>query len=159
MWTHLRIEIEKVRNEFSIGNNEFQQVGLNDWKTIEEKIYKTFCQSINHNSKPVWLWEYFKLDSFSIAVEKPSYLYLDKLIEDDEKVWFFISETVRESDKFWFYEGQVKAIQKIIRETGYGHELYLVSKKYEWLICINHHNVLFATGKIMPDKLKGIEVS
>jgi hypothetical protein len=53
----------------------------------------------------------------------------------------------------------VKAIQTIINEACYIDELYLVSKKYDWLICINHHDILIATGQTVPDKLRELEVS
>jgi hypothetical protein len=32
----------------------------------------------------------------------------------------------------------------------------LASKKYEWLICINHHDNLIATGKVMAEKLRNL---
>jgi hypothetical protein len=50
----------------------------------------------------------------------------------------------------------VKAIRKVILESCYIDELYLASKKYDWLICINHHDVLIATGKIMAEKLRNL---
>jgi hypothetical protein len=55
-----------------------------------------------------------------------------------------------------FNQGRVKAIRKVILESCYIDELYLVSKKYDWLICINHHDSLIATGKAMAEKLKNL---
>ena len=159
MWTDLRKEIEKIRKDFGLTDNQFQPLGLNDWQEIEEKIYQTFCKLTHYKSRPVWLWNYFKLDTVSISTEQKPYLYLDKLIDSGETVWFFVNETVNEADKFWFYQGQVKVIQTIIAETCYIDELYLVSKKYDWLLCINHHDVLVATGQTMPDKLRQLEIS
>jgi hypothetical protein len=63
--------------------------------------------------------------------ERPE-LYLDKLINEDETVWYIVNETINESEKFWFYEGKIKSIQTVIDETWFD-ELYVVSKKYEWL--------------------------
>jgi hypothetical protein len=48
----------------------------------------------------------------------------------------------------------VKAIQAIIEEASLLDEMYLGSKKYDWLLCINHHDILVATGGDMPDKLR-----
>jgi len=64
-----------------------------------------------------------------------------------------------ELPSFGFNQGQVKLVQTIIAEACYIDELYLVSKKYDWLLCINHHDVLIATGRTMPDKLRQLEVS
>lgn len=159
MWTDLRNEIETIRKDFSLTDTQFRPLGLNDWQEIEEKIYQTFCNLTHYKSRPIWLWERFKLDTFSISTEQNPYLYLDKLIDGTETVWFFVNETVNEADKFWFYQGQVKPIQTIVAEACYIDELYLVSKKYEWLLCINHHDVLIATGQTMSDKLRQLEVS
>jgi len=159
MWTDLRKEIEKICKDFSLTEAQFRPLALNEWQEIENKIYKTFFKLTLHKSRPVWLWEHFKLDTFSVSNENKPYLYLDKLIDDSETVWFFVNETVKEANKFWFYQGLVKPIQTIIAEACYFDELYLVSKKYDWLICINHHDVLIATGQTMPDKLRLLEVS
>lgn len=159
MWTDLRKEIEIIRKDFSLTDTQFRPLGLNDWQEIEEKIYQTFCKLTHYKSRPIWLWEHFKLDTFSITIEQNPYIYLNKLIDDNETVWFFVNETVNETDKYWFYQGQVKYIQTIIAEAFYIDEFYLVSKKYDWLICINHHDVLIATGLTMPEKLRQLEVS
>jgi hypothetical protein len=69
-----------------------------------------------------------------------------------------MNETVLNGrDKFWFYEGYIDSIELVLGEISYADEIYVASKKYEWLICINHHNVLIATGKLMPDKLRKLE--
>ena len=158
MWTDLRKEIEKIRKDFGLTDTQFQPVGFNDWQGVEDKIYHTFCKLTHFKSRPVWLWEHFKLGTFSVSTEHKPYLYLDKLIDDTETVWFFVNETVNEADKFWFYQGQVKAIQTIIAEACYIDELYLVSKKYDWLLCINHHDILVATEQTMPGKLRQLEI-
>ena len=70
-----------------------------------------------------------------------------------------LNNTVNESTKFWLYEGRVEAIQQIISECCLLDEIYLISKKYEWLLCINHHDVLYATGGNMPAKLRQLEAT
>lgn len=158
MWTPLRKEIELIRKDLGFTDTQFRPLGLHDWQAIEEKIFHTFCKPTHPKSKPVWLWEFFKLDTVSVSIDRP-YVYLDKLIDDSETVWFFVNETVNEADKFWFYQGQVKAIQAIIEESSHIDELYLGSKKYDWLLCINHHDILVATGEFMPDKLRQLGLS
>ena len=47
---------------------------------------------------------------------------------------------------FWFYQGRITPVLPLIGELRHYDEFYFVSKKYEWLIAINHHDALIATG-------------
>lgn len=156
IWERLRADIEGIIKDKNLSTTEYRSLSLHeDWKAIKEIIYHTFCKLDHPTQRPIWLWEYFKLDTFSISAEQP-YKYLDRLVDNDETVWFFLDS---DKDKFWFYEGKLKAIMTIIEESSYIDELYLVSKKYHWLICINHHDILIATGQTMPDKLRQLQIT
>ena len=152
-WEGLRAEIENIIRENNIVPPDFKTLDIHDdWGEIEEKIYHTFCQLDHPKIKPIWLWEYFKLDTSHLSV-KPPFAILEQLIDPSEEVWFFVNG---DRNKFWFYQGSVKAIRKVIVESCYIDEIYLASKKYDWLICINHHDNLIATGKIMAEKLRNL---
>ena len=115
----MRAEIENIVKEHDISSADFKALDIHEeWHQIEENIYHTFCQLNHPIVRPLWLWEYFKLETSSLVV--------------------------------------VKAIRKVILESCYIDELYLASKKYDWLICINHHDVLIATGKIIAEKLRNL---
>lgn len=153
-WESLRAEIENIIKENKLSPAEFRALGIHeDWKAIEERIYQSFCKLDHPTQRPIWLWEHFKLDLFSIEAEQP-YLKLDQLVDANESVWFFVNG---DKEKFWFFEGKIKAIVTVIGESSFIDELYIASKKYEWLICINHHDNLIATGEIMPDKLRQVQ--
>jgi len=158
-WTDLRTKINKTIAEKGLIDTDFRPLSIHEnWKQIEEKIYRTFCTLTHPTQRPLWLWTNFKLNTFSFSnLDNRPELYLDKLVDKNETVWYVVTETINEGDKFWFYEGKIKSIQTVIDETWFD-ELYVVSKKYEWLICINHHDTLIATGNIMPDKLKKLEL-
>jgi hypothetical protein len=152
-WEDLRAEIETIIKDNNIVPADFKALDIHDeWQKIEENIYQTFCQLNHPTIRPLWLWEYFKLETSSLVVVPP-FAILEQLIDPSEQVWFFVNG---DKDKFWFYQGRVKAIRKVILESCYIDELYLVSKKYDWLICINHHDSLIATGKAMAEKLKNL---
>ncbi|MCU0328361.1 MAG: hypothetical protein MUE53_05155 [Chitinophagales bacterium] len=158
-WSDLTAEISKAIADIGIPDTDFRSLSIHDnWKQIEEKIYQTFCTLTHPTQRPIWLWTNFKLDTFSLSNlhDRPE-LYLDKLVDKTETVWYVVNETINEGKKFWFYEGKIKSIKAIIDETWFD-EIYIVSKKYEWLICINHHDILIATGNKMPDKLRKIEL-
>ncbi len=120
MWTELRKEIETIRKDFTLSDNAFRPVGLNEWQTIEETIYQTFCKLTHDKSRPLWLWEHFKLDTCRVVTEQLPYIYLNELIDEQETVWFLVND---EHDKFWLYEGLVKPIQTVIAESCYIDEL------------------------------------
>ncbi len=154
-WSSLRMEIANVIREKGIKEEDFHSLSIHEnWKNIEEKIYQTFCQLSHPTQRPAWLWSNLKHDYYIISdlKERPE-TYLHHLVDKDEIVWYFANETINEGEKFWFYEGKVEAIQIIIDETWFD-ELFLVSKKYKWLICINHHDALIATGNEMTTKMK-----
>lgn len=149
----LRAEIVGIIKDYDIPSSDFRPLGIHEsWDKIEESIYRTFCQLDHPISRPIWLWEHFKLDTANL-VSTYSYTHLDRLIDEKEEVWFFLNGY---KDKFWFYEGKIKAIQKVIAESSHIDELYIASKKYEWLISINHHDCLSTTGRLMPEKLRQI---
>lgn len=155
-WESLRADIESIIKDQKLSTTDFQALSIHyDWKAIEENIYHTFCKLDHPTQRPIWLWEYFKLDTFSIAVDQ-SYKLLDQLVDSSETVWFFVNG---DRDKFWFYEGKIHSIVKVIEKSSFIDELYVGSKKYEWLICINHHDNLIATGQIMPDKLRQLKTT
>ena len=56
-----------------------------------------------------------------------------------------------------FYEGYIKDIVSVLGETTQTDEVYVASKKYEWLICVNHHDYIIATGRNMVEKLVMLE--
>jgi hypothetical protein len=153
-----------------------------EWRGIEEKIYHTFCNLNSPTARPIWLWEYFKLEKYAIYSHNYPLEIVDRIVESREKVWLMLNESAAgkellrryfpsngppegilvelgRGDKFWFYEGEIEAIQKVLFDSGYIDEIYIVSKKYEWLLCINHHDVLYATGGNMPAKLRQLEAA
>lgn len=160
MWTELQIEIETVRKQLQIPDEEFVPLPYTtNWAKLEEKIYQAFCQLYHPTARPIWLWQRFNLETYSIGIQYGAYTFFDKLIEENEKVWLMLNESVNMGDKFWFYEGKIKAIQDIINESCFIDEFYLISKKYEWMLCVNHHDTLIATGEVMVKRLKELEKS
>jgi len=155
-WEDLRADIDHIIKAQNLSQTEFRSLDIHsDWETIEESIYHVFCKLDHPTQRPIWLWEYFKLDTFGVTNEQP-FKYLSKLVDNDESVWFFVNG---DKDKFWFYEGKINSIVTVIEESSYIDELYIASKKYNWLICINHHDDLIATGQTMPDRLRQLKAT
>ncbi|WP_409340264.1 DUF6756 family protein [Paenibacillus sp. MBLB4367] len=47
-------------------------------------------------------------------------------------------------------------MQNILRECS-RFEYYIVSKKYSWMLCENHHGCLFGTGDVIVSKMKRLK--
>ncbi|MGI4865781.1 MAG: DUF6756 family protein [Janthinobacterium lividum] len=156
----LRAEIEKIRHQLAIPEDQFRPLGLQEWPGIREKIYHIFCRLDDPIVRPIWLWEYFKLETYTWYQPGilPDFL-LEKLVEEQETVWLMLNTTINEHTKFWLYQGHINAIKQLLSECYLTDEIYIVSKKYEWLLCINHHDILYATGGDMPAKLRQLKAS
>ena len=56
-------------------------------------------------------------------------------------------------EHFWLYEGKINAIVSVLKECHF-LEYYVVSKRMEWIICENHHNILIGCGEKIIQKLE-----
>jgi hypothetical protein len=156
MWTTLRQEIEKTRTEFHLQDN-LKSVGLNEWTDIEDKLYENFATITSHRSRPTWIWERLKVENLGMATDGQPYQFLDRLIDKNTDLFLFLNEAVNERDKFWIYQGTIEPIQKLIEETVGIDEVIVVDKKYNWILCINHHDSIVVGGQLMVDRLKKLQ--
>lgn len=156
-WSDIRAEIMQLKTQLNLSDEEFRVLSpYDDYKGIEETIYQTFCKIESGKSRPVWLWECLKQEVYSVYLPEQPEKYLAKLIDSNEAIWIGALCTAKEKSKIWFYEGKIQTMQKLLSETCHFDEFYFISKKYDWLICIYHHDILIATGSDMPQKLKAI---
>ncbi len=157
-WTPLRLEIKKIIIKYNIAVGDFSEVHINEWLDIERKLYNVFTNLNYPKEKTSWLWQFYNQDTHSIAFESNNiFEALSALIGDNQRVWLILSESVKERTKFWYYECDIKTTTLVLSESTQIKEVYIASKKYDWLLCINHHNILIATGTYMVTKLKELE--
>jgi hypothetical protein len=149
MWSDLRQDIEQARKEYNIPEADFSPLPhTTDWHRLEERIYSNFCR-IEGKGRPRWLWERYRNEWYGLALEDyPDYI-LNQLIPAAEIVWFMAYD----GDDFLFYQGKVSAIQQVLSECS-PDEYYLINKKYEWLLSVNHHDSLTGTGTFIINQLK-----
>ena len=154
MWTDLRAEIEQTRHRLQLAERDFAPLPLStNWNRLEERIYHTFCQLQPPTARPLWLWECFRPGAVSFGSDEEPLTQLTSLVDAEETIWLMLNETVNFGDKFWFYQGTPSAIQQVLAECCYLDEIYLLSKKYEWLLCLNHHDTLYGVGAPMQENL------
>ena len=145
-WTELRIDIDKCIKNYNL---EITPLNITKWIKIEEKIINHFTGT---NGGFTWMWENKILNKFEYyAKEISDYNILVKIIletiNQNEKLWFFIEDTLNYETKYWGYEGKINDIIKLFGEINLD-DFYIVSKKLEWVIGQNHHDILFGFGKI-----------
>ncbi len=154
-WSDSKANIMQAKKQFNISDDEFRMLSpYENYQGIQEKIYQTFCNLQGNNSR-VCLTSNFKQPQYSISDDiEILESYLAELIEPNEKIWFLVADW---NNKRWLYESDLLTIQKLLPEI-YSSEICFVSKKYQWLICIDdyHLDTLYATGGDMPQKLENL---
>ena len=124
---------------------------------VLHKIEAAFVIKNSSNTHFNWWWESFKGRHYSLFIEHgQAYEYLNQLIDVREQVWFVACDIGHDPSKFWLFQGRIQAIQSILREH-YAFDYYLVSKRYEWLLCENDHSVLIGLKDIIP-KLESLQL-
>jgi hypothetical protein len=156
MWTSFRQEIEKTRTQFHLQDN-LKPVGLNEWTEIEDRLYDNFAIITSHRSRPTWIWERLKVQSFGMATHGQPYQFLNRLVDTNTQLFLFLNETVNGRDKLWIYHGTIEAIQKLLEETVGIDEVIIIDEKYDWILCITHHDSIVVGGQLMIDKLKRLQ--
>ncbi|WP_210465380.1 DUF6756 family protein [Rufibacter roseolus] len=147
--TGFKENAQKIANALGIISDDFEAVGIYAWPAIMQKIERAFVKKENSNTKFNWWWESFKGTQFQISFEQDNaFEFLDQLIDYEEKVWFVACDSYHDPSKFWLFQGYIKPIQKVIAELPY-FEYYIISKKYEWLVCENHHGILIGLGNMV----------
>lgn len=137
----------RARN-LGFNSEEFDSVNIYAWPEIMKKIETKFVIRRNTNTKFNWWWEDLKGEKTSVIFpEDNGWSYLDQLVGKHEKVWFVGCNSKYDVTKFYLFQGYVKPIQQVLGEM-YPFEYYLINKKYEWMLCENHHGVMIALGSI-----------
>lgn len=147
----VRDELERIIKESNINKNEFHEAGKTQWLEILHKTEESFLQKKHYTNTLDWGWVLFKEPWFSLSfINDNAYEYIPKLIEE-ESVWFIVEDY---KDKMWVYEVDKAIISNIIAECSFLREYFLVSKKYEWILCENHHGVLYGSGNKIVNNMK-----
>ena len=149
-WSKLRSEIEAVLKKLEIDPKSFIPLNLNQWQVVQEKIERKFFKNRPFGNGKDIPWNDIKCDdkilgnsnTFNAAVKT-----LEQHIDKEESIYFFINERVNEKMKYWFYESKIPVIIKVINELYNLKDIYLSSKKYDWLIHINEYNMVIIAGE------------
>lgn len=149
-------DIERTVKELSINREGFFELGNQHWSNIIKKIEDQFLNKSDYKTTLHHGWEIFKEPTDTLQfVNQDGYKYFEELISD-EPVYFVVEDT---NYKMWIYEGNVKSIVAVIGNSYCLGEYYLVSKKYDWILCENHHRIVIGAGERILQSMETYKVN
>jgi len=105
---------------------------------------------LNKNAvSALWWWESLRAPvAYAPSEAADTEAALRTLVAPGTPVWFVVEADQKEHGNFWLYEGSIEAVCALLPEMPMC-EFYVVSRKMDWLICENHHNMLIVNGDSM----------
>ena len=144
----VREDIEKTIKEFCLDRSRVFEVSKQKYEQILKKIEQTFVyhggtmhwsNMGNYNpALPIW---YKDCRDNRLWFEN-----LDKIIPHPESAVYVLFEEKRQREKFWVFEMYLEELKVILGEAECYGDYYIVSKKYEWLISEDHHDIVSFVG-------------
>lgn len=156
---NFRVDLEKVLKALSFSSEDFRSIDPYKYEIILVAILDKFTTLGKKGINYSWWWNSFKEPKCSIQLNYAP-AFLNKLVASKENVWFVAEDWQRTKrhGNFWLYEGNIAAIVDILGSM-YSFEYYIISKKFEWLLCENHHNILIGVGQSMVKKIESLKSS
>lgn len=147
----VRHEIEELCKTLHIPKDKLFEVKKNQWRSILDKVEDTFLIKTHYSQGLHWGWNRLKEPNFAVGFKTPTYKFFD-YFKQDENIWFITEDLY---DKMWVYEGESNTIfNQVIPELYQLKEYYLVSKKFTWLFCENHHGIICLSGEEIIGRVK-----
>lgn len=67
--------------------------------------------------------------------------------EPNQSVYVLFEDTKGYEPKYWLYECYLDALIMVLNESVLWGDFYIISKKFKWLISLNHHDVVSCVGE------------
>ena len=160
-----RLEQEVV-TQCGISGERFRKVRGNQWENIYQKIAEKYADKTK-------IWKnglhWANTSGYSpksmkellgcYAVDSSTWFYLlPQIIKEENKmVYLLIDKGGRDwhgGEEFWIFESYMPELIKaldLLNHTAFldngWSDYYIVSKKYQWLIGFNHHDIISCIGE------------
>jgi len=116
-----------------------------------ERVYKSALRHFVQKGDPRWWWEHFSKGISVQFIDDTGWQSITQIVPDaDEPVWFIVEDFVPPEYSVWNASSQ--DIQSVIAECPF-FEFYIIQKDFRWLVCENHHGVVFAVGNEVEERL------
>lgn len=150
--------------QLGISSQFFHKVHNEKWKNVYYQITEKFVDK-TRTWKNGLHWANTNgyspkcnfLGAYNTHMEK-WFLHLPEIIGSAESEVYFLLEgdSLHEQTKFWIFEARVQELMQVLDlcyETVFldvglsWPDYYIVSKKYEWLMGYNHHDIVSFVGE------------
>ena len=95
---------------------------------------------IDSNKSGTWFWE--KLIKCVVLNDDMAWSYIKDFVGENECIMFFNQN--EEKEMFLIRSGE--DLNYLLSET-YGFEFYITDKECSYLLCFNHHDILYGCGR------------
>jgi hypothetical protein len=153
----LRETLQEIAVNLALPADRFRLLGPYEYRPVLEEIAERFLNVGKRGVSYQWWWENLKGESESLQTEAP-YKLLPKLLPQRKRLWFLAHDSGKKHGALWVYEADAEAIFQVL-ESSFGFEYYIVPKRYEWLLCETHHDILVAVGAPMIEALSRVKAS
>lgn len=154
---NIREDIENIIKKNNIDRINFSEISKQSWESILKNIEDKFADKTN-NYKNGLYWANVngfnpKLKSMSFDMRDcyDWYKLLPKVFDDE-----FVYVVWTDIEKDWIYEERFKELAEVLEYTEFDDDYYIVSKKYKWLVSLNHHDIAIFTGDMDFEKVKKV---
>ena len=150
-------------DSLAIPRQLFRQSGPNRWEGIFTAVLEKLTNRGETNKRRRWLWEDLVEPCASVAVS-PGQLdrLLGRLGNENEEVFLLIEDDGADWQKVrsnhWVFEGRLASVIRILNELP-PTEFYIVGKRIDWLVTLNHHDVLIGTGECAVKTLSNVDAA
>lgn len=145
--------------ELGLSPARFRQVGPGRFSAVLDRILETFTRGGIANRGRSWLWEDLEDPAYSL-VRPHAYRVIRQVAPPETPVWFMTEDDdgTKRHGNYWLFEGDLGAVVDIIENHSY-LEYYVMSRKLEWMLLENHHNVLYGVGEWIVARLHALEAA
>jgi hypothetical protein len=151
-----RTQLDQVKTAAGVADAEFALVGLRRYEAVLLEIIERLTTLKQGGLDELWWWNSFEEPkSYGPSVQPSARQCCSSSYRGMRQSGSLPKTGVvrKKHGSFWLYEGRIDAITAVLDEA-WAFEFYLVSKKFEWLLCYNHHDVLMAVGEPTVTKLR-----
>lgn len=149
--TDARETIAAAAEQAGLGDR-IQLVGPHRYLSVLIAILEARTKRGRRGLEDSWWWESLR-DPVSVRVSDTN-ATLRRILPCDESVWLLIENfgAPKKRGHHWLYRAIARDALNLILELPYC-EYYLVSPRYDWLVCENHHGLLIASGAPIAERL------
>lgn len=129
----------KISNDIynSINNTvNIKELSCDRCNQIMKKIIELY---VNNEKKEICLWD--KLNDYEALSDSRGWSYIQNFVSDEDCIMFF-----NQDEEKMFNISNGKDLHYVLSETS-GFEFYITDISCSYLICFNHHDILYGCGK------------